>query len=53
MSRQTKTKKSVKRNNRRRTNKRGGAIRMAQDYFGTESGRYFATGDPKLAAGPN
>jgi len=45
MSRQSKTKKSVRRlrkDRRRRTNKRGGAVRMPLEYFGSSSGRYSA-----------
>ena len=32
-------------------NKRGGAVRMPLEYFGGDSGRYFPTGDAKLADG--
>jgi len=52
--RSTKSKsKSTSRKMTKRTRKmkRGGAVRMPHEYFGTDSGRYFATGDPKLAEG--
>jgi hypothetical protein len=31
--------------------KRGGAVRMPSEYYGVESGRYFADGSPELANG--
>ena len=52
--RSTKSKsKSTSRKMTKRTRKmkRGGAVRMPHEYFGTDSGRYFATGDPKLTDG--
>ena len=33
------------------TVKRGGAVRMPSEYYGVESGRYFADGSPELANG--
>ena len=45
--RQKKSSKKVKRN----VNKRGGAVRMPLEYYGGSSGRYFASGDAKLADG--
>ena len=36
---------------KRKSVKRGGAVRMPHEYFGGDSGRYFATGDAKLAEG--
>ena len=47
MSRHTKTKKSVRRHHRK-SNKRGGAVRMPLEYFGSSSGRYFPSGDSNL-----
>ncbi len=49
MSRQSKTKKSVRRlrkDRRSKTNKRGGAVRMPLEYFGSSSGRYSAEVEP-------
>jgi hypothetical protein len=49
MSRQTKTKKSVRRlrkDRRRRTNKRGGAVTFPLEYYGTSSGRYLSDVEP-------
>jgi hypothetical protein len=36
---------------KRKSVKRGGAVRMPLEYFGGDSARYFATGDAKLAEG--
>jgi hypothetical protein len=40
-----------KRMTKRKSVKRGGAVRMPLEYFGSDSGRYFAAGDAKLADG--
>ncbi len=47
MSRHTKTKKSIKRRHRK-SHTRGG---MPLEYFGSSTGRYFASGDSNLVPG--
>ena len=47
-----KSKRSNRRSSRRsRSVKRGGAVRMPLEYYGTDSGRYFAANDPAMADG--
>ena len=47
-----KSKRSNRRSSRRsRSVKRGGAVRMPLEYYGTASGRYFDSSDPAMADG--
>jgi hypothetical protein len=50
MARKSQSKKS-RHSKRSRSVKRGGAVRMPLEYYGTDSGRYFAANDPAMADG--